>query len=269
MKPRVTWNWIAQLVTVLIGAYLLKRHYSTASADDLRWILAPTTVLVELISGTSFEFESHAGYLSSNRSFLIAKSCAGVNFLLTAFLMLAVSRLWRDRSQNMPWKFIPTAALIAYLATLIANTVRITVAVQTQQIQIESGWLPLAQLHRLEGIFIYFGFLLLLFVISEKMSARQPSALVRQSILPLLIYYAITLGIPLINGAYRQSADFWEHSLPVLLIPLLLLLLLMAYRSILPNGLPRRFRSTPEAQDIQPANASANCLNAKLEAVDR
>ncbi len=90
----------AQLVVVVLAALALKFYYSTASADQLRWILAPTTVLVELVSGTSFEFESHAGYLSSDRSFLIATSCAGVNFLITSFLMLALRRLWRDRSHK-------------------------------------------------------------------------------------------------------------------------------------------------------------------------
>jgi exosortase K len=243
MKQKVTWNWIVQLVIVLIGAYLLKRHYSTASVNELCWILAPTATLVELISGASFAFESHAGYLSSDRSFLIAKSCAGVNFLLTAFLMLVVSRWLRDRSQNMAWRFIPTAALIAYLVTLAANTIRITVALQTRQMPGENSWLLPAQLHRLEGILIYFGFLLLLFVVSERMSAEKTSGLLRQSFLPLLIYYATTLGIPLANGAHRQTPDFWEHSLLVLLIPLLLILSLITYRMIVQDRLRRQHLS--------------------------
>src|SRR5688500_16207168 len=102
-------KWSAQLFVVLLCALGLKYFYSTASPDELRWILAPTTRLVELLSGRSFEFESHAGYMSSDNRFLIAASCAGVNFLLTSFLMLSLRKLWRDRSQSTSWRLIPMA----------------------------------------------------------------------------------------------------------------------------------------------------------------
>ena len=71
---------------------------------------------------------------------------------------------------------------------------------------------------------MYSGFLLLLFVVSEKMSAGKTPGLLRQSLFPLLVYYATTLGIPLANGGYRQGSGFWEHSVFVLVIPLLLIL---------------------------------------------
>ncbi len=175
MNQRSTWNRNAQLMVVLFCALTLKLYYSTASANQLRWILAPTTVFVELISGTPFEFESHAGYLSSDRSFLIAASCAGVNFLITSFLMLSLRKLWRDRSQNrshkVAWRFIPVAALIAYLATIVANTIRISTALRLHRMPLELTWLSGNQLHRFEGIFIYFGSLLLLFMLPRSVSA--------------------------------------------------------------------------------------------------
>jgi exosortase K len=230
MKLGVSWNRIAQSVVVLAGAFTLKLFYSAASADQLRWILAPTTALVELVSGASFEFESYAGYMNSERNFLIANSCAGVNFLITAFLMLSLKKLLSDRSQNAGWGFIPKAALIAYCATLIANTARISIALQMQKMPGKIGWLNHEQLHRFEGIFVYFGFLLLLFVVSEKIGAEKSSGLFRQTFLPLIVYYATMLGIPLANGAYRQGSIYWEHSIFVLLIPFLLILPLAAFR---------------------------------------
>ena len=237
-----TLNRVAQLVVVLFCALTLKLYYSTASVNQLRWILAPVSVLVELISGSSFEFESHAGYMSSDRSFVIAASCAGVNFLITSFLMLSLRKLWRDRSRTMSWGFIPAAAVFSYLATLVANTVRISTALRLRRMPLEVSWLSGNQLHRFEGIFVYFGFLLLLFMVSEKMSSENISGLpsraasptgaglVRQSFFPLLVYYGTMLGIPLANGGYRQGADFWEHSLFVLLTPLLLILPLATFR---------------------------------------
>lgn len=237
MKRRLISTWIAQSVVVLICAFTLKLYYSTASANQLRWILAPTTAFVELVNGASFEFESHAGYISRDRSFLIANSCAGVNFLITAFLMLSMRKLLSDPSKNIGWGFIPTTAMIAYLVTLVANTTRISVALSMERIPAEVSWLNPYQLHRFEGIVIYFGFLLVLFMVSENMSSERTSGLFRQSFFPLLVYYATMLGIPLVNSAYRHRPDFWEYSLFVLLIPLVLILPIAAF------SLCRRWRS--------------------------
>ena len=216
MRAKAIWG--AQLTLVLLCALALKYFYSTASPNKLRWILAPTTLLVELLSGKSFEFESYMGYMSSDHTFVIAAPCAGVNFLLTAFLMLALRRLWRDRFQAVNWSFLLVSALVAYVSTLIANTVRICVALQG----FELSWLTRNQVHRLEGIVVYFGFLMLLFVVMERFDSAKSG--LKRFALPLLIYYATTLGIPLMNGAYRQYATFWEHFVFVLILPVILLL---------------------------------------------
>ena len=214
-------NWSAQLAVVMLCALALKFYYSNATADELRWILAPATALVELLSSRSFAFESHAGYMSSDHRFLIAVPCAGVNFLITAFLMLGLRRLWRDRLQGASWNFLPMTAALAFVATLIANTTRICVALEIQRRSVEVDGLSGNQLHRLEGIVIYFGFLLLLFMLSERMEAAKP----RTGLLfPLGIYYATTLGIPLFNGSYRQGMPFWEHFAFVLVLPLIVMI---------------------------------------------
>jgi len=227
---------IAQTAAVLLCAVAVKLHYSTADADQLRWILAPTAAAVGLVSDARFEYEAHAGYINGDRSFVIAASCAGVNFLITSFLMLSLRRLWGGRAQETAWRFIPCAALAAYLSTLAANTVRISAALSTRGLRPEVSWLSAGQLHRLEGIFIYFGFLLLLFATAERVSpASGPSpgnasGFFRRPLFPLLIYYATTLGVPLLNGAYLRGTDFWEHSLFVLLAPLVLALPLATVR---------------------------------------
>ena len=211
--------WSAQLLIVLLCALALKFYYSNATADELRWILAPTTRLVELLSDRSFAFESYTGYLSSDHRFVIAVPCAGVNFLITAFLMLSLRRLWRDRLQGVSWTFLPISAALAYVATLIANTTRICVALEIQRRSLEVNGLSGNLLHRLEGIVVYFGFLLLLFMLSERLEAAKPRTML---LFPLAIYYATTLGIPLLNGSYRQGIPFWEHFAFVLVLPLII-----------------------------------------------
>jgi exosortase K len=242
LAARLNWTRTAQLFVIFAVAYGLKSYYATASPDQLRWILAPTTMLVKLISRTNFAFESHAGYLSADRTFLIAGSCAGVNFLITAFLMLSLRQVWRlgqtTESSKLEWLFIPITALSAYGATFVANTARICIALQMRKMSFAIDGLSSNQLHRFEGIFVYFGFLLLLFLVSERV--REPKragedsrslTLLRQSLFPLVIYYLTTLGIPLANLAYHRSSvgsEFWEHSLFVLLTPLPLALILLA-----------------------------------------
>ena len=247
--------WSAQLLTVGLCALALKAYYSTATANDLRWILAPTTALVELLSGRRFQFESYAGYMSSDHTFLIAVPCAGVNFLITAFLMVALRRLWRERFHAIKWRFIPFAAVLAYVATLIANTTRIWFALELRARAVAVSGLTGNQLHRLEGIVVYFSFLLALFIVTERLESATPIRLARVLPFPLLVYYATTLGIPLLNGSFRHDG-FWEHAAFVLVLPLVLIAPLvfipprrqvaetrLAHAGSATPGLPRRHRA--------------------------
>ena len=218
---------LLKLLAVLLIAFALKHFYSTASVNELRWILTPTTFLVELVSGRTFFFEMHAGYMSSDRSFLIATSCAGVNFMIAAFLMLSLAKLWR---RELSWKLLPAALAVSYVATIVANTVRISTALHLQNRGFDIASLSANQLHRLEGILIYFGFLLLLYWVSERATdqsdfSRKNGRVVNAArfVFPLFIYYAATLAMPLVTSIYRQDfADtaFLEHSVFVLLAPL-------------------------------------------------
>ena len=44
--------WV--LAAAVLIAFGMKRHYATARADDLRWILSPTAQVVGTITGTTF-----------------------------------------------------------------------------------------------------------------------------------------------------------------------------------------------------------------------
>ena len=239
---------VVQGCVVFAIAFAMKLFYSTSSVDDLRWILAPTTFLVELITRETFWFESHAGYMSADHSFLIADSCSGVNFLIMAFLMLCFLKLRKGLKTGFSWGFIPAVMLAAYVSTIIANTVRITVAMRLHRMSPDMIWINPEQLHRLEGIFIYFGFLLFLFTFAESLEDAADGrrnlrrTLLRQSLIPLSIYWFTTLGIPILNGAYRQGVSFWEHSAFVLLTPTILILPLVAIRALV-----RRRSASPYA----------------------
>lgn len=233
---------IGQLIIVLVCGAAIKIFYSTASVNDLLWILAPTKFLVELTTGVRFSFESYSGYMSNDHSFLIAASCSGVNFLIAAFLMLAVGKLWRRKTQSIGFSFIPLSLSVAYLTTIVANTVRISTALYVRRQDRELIWLNPEEMHRFEGIVIYFGFLLLLFVLSENVDsgvgthADKNWRRVWRYALPLTIYYATTILAPLANSAFRRenaASEFWEHSLFVLVTPLIVLLPVAAIRLVI------------------------------------
>ena len=150
------------LVAIATSMFLLKRHYAVASAEELRWILGPTSRLVALLSGTTFEFEQGAGYLSRERLFLIEKSCAGVNFMIAALGMIGfglsrdVGHRWRAAS------IVPCALALSYVAAVLVNAVRIVVAMDLASADLAGGWWTEARVHRVEGIAVYFSGLLLL-----------------------------------------------------------------------------------------------------------
>ena len=220
-------KWSAQLFVVGLCALALKVHYSLASPDQLRWILSPTTWLVEFLSGRSFSFESHAGYMSSDHTFLIAASCAGVNFMIAAFLTLTLRVLVAQRTKPLSWRFVPVTAAMAYASTIIANTVRICIALEMQRDSFHLELLDRNELHRLEGIVVYFAFLLVLFIATEPRSDTRFVQRLRQLCFPLGVYYATTLLFPLMNGAFKRGTVFWEHSWFVMLVPMLVSLLML------------------------------------------
>ncbi|MEP6947090.1 MAG: exosortase K [Acidobacteriota bacterium] len=224
MRPRQNVNLIAQVAAVLTSAAALKFFYSGTSVNGLRWVLAPTAFLVQTVGDQSFTFEPYAGYMSADHSFIIAASCSGVNFLIAAFLMLTITKLARNWRGQTSWMFLPICAAAAYLTTIVANAVRILGAMELQHRDTETIWLNPAECHRFEGIIVYFGFLLLLFVLADLARGEDPlsSRHWGRLAIPLLAYYAITLGVPLANGAFRPDAAFVEHALFVLVTPLMM-----------------------------------------------
>jgi exosortase K len=230
-------NYSAKWAAVVLLAAALKLYYSSAGVDDLRWILAPTACLVELTTGLGFYFEAHVGYMSIDRTFLIALPCSGVNFLIVAFLTLSLRRLLGD---NVTWRSLGFAVVIAFVATIVANTARISVAIQLRDLAPALDWLEPEDLHRLEGIAVYFAALLVLYFVDERADQRSRSRYTDRTsnplwryLLPLGVYYAVTLGIPIANGAYKQGSEFWRHSLFVVFAPMALMATAQILRSIL------------------------------------
>ena len=131
-------------------------------------------------------------------------------------------------------------AAVAFVTTVFANTVRICIALELQRHPLQNDWLNASQIHRVEGIVVYFGFLLFLFVVTEKWNSMTTGRLLKLSIFPLAVYYATTLGLPILNGAQKQGMPFLEHAFFVMVTPVLLVAV-VAIGMLVRNAL--RFRT--------------------------
>jgi exosortase K len=161
----------AVLAVVALVMYALKRHYSTADVEDLRWILWPTSTLVALVTGSAFEFERGAGYLSRERFFVIEKSCAGLNFMiaglgLIGFALSGHAGRWRDGAG-----ILARSVALSFVAAVLVNTLRILVAIGLSSADLASGWWTAPRVHRLEGIAVYFTGLMVVDLVARRFAA--------------------------------------------------------------------------------------------------
>ena len=159
---------ICVLVVALVTAWGLKRHYADASADGLRWILSPTTWCVEVITGADFAATPGEGYFSADRMFLIAKSCAGVNFMIAAFGMLIFALSNRVESAISAASVLVVSLAASYAAAVLVNAARITLAMALAAHPIDGLSLRADDVHRIEGIVVYFGGLVALYELTRR-----------------------------------------------------------------------------------------------------
>ncbi len=198
MKFRIA-SFVLVATVIIVG----KEYYRDATAADLRWILAPTAYLVSLFTGGHFIYETGAGYADNALKFVIAPPCAGLNFAMAAFaavMLAATINDWRTFAKR-----VGLAVGLAYVATIIINTIRISIAVAMHRGTLDVGIADRAEAHRLEGIVIYLGGLLLLYALSKG----------KHIAVPIAAYLVITLGLPLANGAAGRG-DFVMHAVWVL-----------------------------------------------------
>ena len=166
-------------VTALV-VWGMKRHYADARADDMWWILTPTTRVVGALTGTAFVAVPSEGYVSYERLFVIEKSCAGVNFLVAAFGMLVIAQLHRVGSGLSGLWLLESSLMASYAAAISVNAVRITIAMWLAEHPSGLSTLTSAEIHRLEGIVVYFAGLVLLYELA-RLTERRPTLARRAS----------------------------------------------------------------------------------------
>jgi len=228
----VTAGQVGALAVVALVAYGLKRHYADASTDALSWILTPTAHVVGLLTGVAFAAVPGEGYFSAERMFLIEKACAGVNFMIAAFAMVAFALLHHARSFRGGAAVVGLSLLASYVAAIVVNALRIVIAMWLAAQPMLWTTLTAAEIHRLEGITVYFGGLLLLYSLVQRLDRGEFTYA-----LPLGCYYLVAVGVPLVNGT-RAGEAFFAHVAIVLFLPPALILFVCAARRLVSTLVP-------------------------------
>jgi exosortase K len=156
------------LTVVALAVWGMKRYYADARADDLWWILSPTARLAGVMTGTAFAVAPGEGYLSPERLFLIEKSCAGINFMIAGFGVVTFALFHRVGSRISGARVLAVSLLASYSAAVLVNAARIAIAVWLAAHPIALSTFTPAQVHRVEGITVYFGGLVLLYELAQR-----------------------------------------------------------------------------------------------------
>jgi exosortase K len=199
-KPQLTGLAIA-LAVVVVG----KQYFRSASADDLRWLLAPTARCVSVLTHSHFTHAVGLGYVDRDVNFVIAPVCAGLNFMLAAILALtfgwsAGMQSWRTTAERLV-----AIVGLAYAATIVVNTLRISLSIETH-----AG----GELHRIEGVIVYLGGLCALYAAARRLDDGTIRS-TRWLAVPIAAYLLITLLLPLAHGAAGRP-DFAVHAMWVI-----------------------------------------------------
>src|SRR5262245_43145189 len=155
------------------------------------WILAPSAWLARFVGGIDLVYESGAGFISHAHHLVVGPACAGVNFFIICFLCLYFS-FARHFSKTGRWLLY--SLVIAFGATVAANSLRIFVSAYLWNAEIYGPWITPERMHRLAGAVIYYASLLALcFAVGTRIGVSAPTRA------PLFWYAGISLGVPLVG----------------------------------------------------------------------
>jgi exosortase K len=224
---------VATGACALGSAYLLKAFYSRAGAGELLWILAPSAWVARFAGGVDLVYEQGAGFISHAHHMVVGPACAGVNFLIIAFLCLYFS--FAKHFSNKPG-WLAASALIAFAATIAANSLRIFLSAHLWSADIYGPWMSPEEMHRIAGIVIYYASLLALYFAIESRLGASGS-----SMAPLFWYVGFSLGVPLAGRIIAQSTPgFAPHAAWVMGIALVLTAAVKVLPSVLRNRIHLR-----------------------------
>lgn len=167
---KINFQLFAVIALFGAGVVLSRQFYSTASTQDLWFMLYPLQAIVSLFGGLSFEALPE-GYYHAGEDVLINSSCAGINFWLISlstwfgWLLLAAK----------PVAYLLRALLVlipvSWAFALLVNASRILFFIKLNHV-LPGGGFPLD--HFEAGALIYLSALLSSMLVLRKLSQSTP-----------------------------------------------------------------------------------------------
>jgi len=224
----------AWYVLGLLAILSLKLFYSRAGPDALGFILAPTARLAGALSGTAFEREDGAGWVSHAERVVLGKACAGVNFMIIAMAALYFPFVGRLEGAVRRGGWLGASAALAWLAAIGANSVRIVAAMSLWRMAIYTGPVTPDRVHRAAGTLVYCLTVVVVYLAAARLFDRHGPEPAPSALVPLGWYAALALGVPIAHRVWRDGPPgLAEHVVLVAAVCLVLLtgvLLLRAAR---------------------------------------
>ncbi|HOV26473.1 MAG TPA: exosortase K [Pseudobacteroides sp.] len=156
-------------LSCFLMVFIIKLFYRTADSSSLKFILTPVTKLVEVFTGTLYQFVPERGYLSSDLTVEIGPGCAGINFLVIMFCTLTFSFVKQFMSMASKIFAALSFLVFSYIITIIVNTFRIVTAINFSRYNDVYLGLDNEFFHKIVGAMVYFFFLVLCYIVVSKL----------------------------------------------------------------------------------------------------
>lgn len=207
------------LIYYVLGATVLlalKWFCSIATLSALTFVLLPVSTFVGLILGLDFEFIDQLGYVNQEVQVAINASCSGMTFMIITYATCYFLFVHRFKTHTHKIVWIPLSILIAYVYTLINNSLRIVLSIKLLKATFYNDFITYDLVHMILGIVIYVCALLILYIIVNHVLTKSTPLSASTLYYPLLAYLIITICLPMLNGALLKDFEgFINYALTV------------------------------------------------------
>lgn len=142
---------------VLLLAYLfaLNITYKNLSAEHLKWLLKPTSKIVELSLGVTSNWIPSKGYKLNELPIIIEKSCSGFMYLNIMLLLSAILIYLGKTNYKRNVLKIAALPMIIYSAVILINSFRIITSIGIEKASNNFSWFPDKMAHEFIGVFYF------------------------------------------------------------------------------------------------------------------
>jgi exosortase K len=146
------------LIAIVFVAHSLTTSflYDHMTAEDLVWLLKPTSSVVSFLTGHNITWVDNNGYKIDVLPILIEKSCAGFTYLNMMIALVGVFLFLKRTSLNKNKLRLLILPVLIYLYVIVINGFRIVTSIGMQKVAFNYSWFPGSIIHELLGVFYFF-----------------------------------------------------------------------------------------------------------------